>query len=96
MSIIERHYNAARREAVRKMIRLARKFLLSHPDYDEFVCCMGSCFFTHIRTERNDRLDEIRRGARNLTNLMNQWDDYLKLTGEGVRFTARGRIIRRW
>ena len=93
---ISQHYQAARRLALSKLIAAARKILQDHPNLDEFILAMGVAMFTVKDNPLvNLHLSE-RKYFRPVERLIDEWDDYLRLTGEGIRFRARGKIVRRW
>lgn len=78
----------------------ARKILASHPSLDEFVMCMGGWLFT--RKNSNDDISDIDRSrvpsfARTFMEMMDEFHDMeLKVTGEPMRFTAAGPVVRMW
>lgn len=98
---IQIHYNRACEIALLEMEKLAREILRKNKTLKEFVNAMGSCFFT---TYEGDTIDLWEYGTSRLTkpsfkklaDLIMEWDDYLKLTGEPMRFTATGEKITDW
>ena len=73
---------------------LARKILAEHSTLDEFVMGMGIACFTD---KKGDSLDlEDRAYMKPLADFINEWDDFLKITGEPMRFTANGPRITNW
>lgn len=83
----------------------ARAILQQHSNLDEFIMCMGGWFFTSKRKDTRgqaiiiDPYDDIHRCPKYMTGLrrfIDEWDDYLKITGESVRFTANGEKITDW
>ncbi len=98
---IAEQYEIARKMAVDEMIRIARKILKEHPYLDEFVIAMGTCFFTQKKSDLNISLYEFTGGLtyqyfKPLADLLYEWNDTLKLTGEGIRFRFEGEIITHW
>lgn len=80
--------------------RQARKILVAHPSLDEFVMAMGGWLFT--RRDIQDDISTVYREyipayAMPFTRMMDEFDRLeLKVTGEPMRFTARGPIVREW
>ena len=103
LASISAHYNAARADAIALLEQRARAVMRAHPECKEFICCMGSAFFVVNCPEAIDGEDNVTPGDRGapaymepVAELLDEWDKYLKLTGEGFRFTARGPIVRDW
>lgn len=106
---IERHYSAACDLASKIVEQRARTILCEHPELDEFVMAMGEWFFTY-KVGAIDRSGiEILEGDSNIVHeseeldfakpiidLITEWDNYLKITGEPMRFTAKGPVITEW
>jgi hypothetical protein len=88
-------YLAGRKAAVDEMIRLARHALAKHPNLKEFICAMGSVFFTAHGADEHIN-PEDRSYLKALDNLLTDWDGVYKLSGEGIRFTATGPIVSDW
>ena len=109
---ISQKYEEARKMAVDEMIRLARVVLREHPRYDECVIAMGTIYFTlKDDISYNNTVDlYIERMNKSygyeyvltyqyfkpLADLLGEWNDVLKLTGEGVRFRATGELKYDW
>ncbi len=78
----------------------ARKILVSHPNLDEFVMAMGGWLFT--KKNSHDDISTVYREripayARTFAEMMDEFDDMeLKVTGEPMRFTAQGPVVRMW
>jgi len=102
---------AIKREKERTDIRLydmalalieqrARAILTAHPNLDEFVMGMGAWIFTKRNSE--DDISTVYREfipayAMPFTRMMDEFDDLeLKVTGEPMRFTAKGPVVRMW
>ena len=91
---IEKHYEQACTLALSEVERLARQILANHSNLHEFVMGMGGAIFI---TKDDDNLGtEDRAYMKPLNDLLMEWDDYLKLTGEPMRFTVDGPIVREW
>lgn len=104
------HYNKARKLAFLEVERLARNILRINPTLEEFVIGMGSYLFTIKESSRGvastlilentlggkeEALSSI-VGYKKLINFISLWDDIFKLTGEPMRFTAKGKKITNW
>lgn len=104
------HYNKASQFALEYVEQEARKILVEHPELNEFVMAMGAWFFTW-KTGATDQhgivIEEwmshvISDGqvefidTSDLADFMCEWDSVLKLTGEPMRFTAQGPVVRNW
>jgi hypothetical protein len=78
----------------------ARKILVAHPSLDEFVMAMGGWLFSKKNSDDNisDVYGErIPAYARAFCGMMDEFDDMeLKVTGEPMRFTAQGPVVRMW
>lgn len=102
---ISKLYNDARTAGVNEMIRLALEILKKHQEYESCVIAMGIIMFTHKENKGNTeltyqffdgktyktRLSHPSFGA--LNSLINEWDELLNLTVEGIHFKADGEII---
>jgi len=88
----------------------ARKILVEHPELNEFIMAMGFWYFTWKvgATDQNGIVREdymshvILDGDvkfiddSDLAEFMAEWDDILKITGEPMRFTAKGKLRKDW
>lgn len=106
--LIRYHYDIAVSLALKEVEKEARKILFEHSRYKEFIMAMGSCFFT--TAEKGETVDLLRQVYRNggysyeltyryfgqLQKIFDEWNPYLKLTGEPMRFTATGKMIKDW
>lgn len=83
----------------------ARAILKKHPNLHEFVMAMGGWFFTVKKSQHgsllpgehavlHDNPSYIKNSR--LANFIAEWDEYLKITGEPMRFTADGPTVRNW
>lgn len=90
---VDRHYQQARETALKLLERRARGILRRHSSLGEFVMSMGIWGFTY---KNGERIDEPFAYMRPISDLISRWDDFLKLTGEPMRFTAKGEITRDW
>jgi hypothetical protein len=89
------HYSKASDFALEYVEQEARKILVKHPDLKEFIMTMGAVFFITWDDEIvYEELDYIAES--DLAEFISDWDDYLKLTGEPMRFTATGPLVRDW
>ena len=77
----------------------ARRILREHPALHEFVMAMGIWSFTTREGESYMpgfyTTPKYIKNSR-LAKFIFQWDEYLKITGEPMRFTADGPTIRNW
>ncbi len=78
----------------------ARKILLAHPGLDEFIMSMGAWMFTRHGSMADISpvyREYIPGYAKSFTRMMDEFDDMeLKVTGEPMRFTARGPKVTDW
>jgi len=80
--------------------RRARAILAAHANLDEFVMGMGTWIFT--KRDSEDDISTVYREyipayAMPFTRMMDEFDDLeLKVTGESMRFTAGGPVVREW
>ena len=82
----------------------ARQILLEHPNLDEFIMGMGGWFFTRKDKDHTGEsmiihecdTDECPKYMIGLQNFIDQWDNDLHVTGELMRFTAKGKKITEW
>lgn len=88
----------------------ARKILVEHPELNEFVMAMGSWHFSWKVGATDDKGIVIEEYMNNvildgeiefiddsdLAYFMAEWDSVLKITGEPMRFTAKGKMRRDW
>ncbi len=109
MTLIDKYYNKASDLALKEVERLARQVLKDHPELDEFIMCMGSYFFTVKNSEENilpytEKMniswnyysEDTFPYLKPINDFIGKWDNYLKLTGEPMRFTAKGKIVKNW
>jgi hypothetical protein len=104
------HYNKASQFASEFVEQEARKILVEHPELDEFVMAMGTWFFKwKIGATDNQGIvieewmdQNVQEGSvpfikeSVLAEFIANWDEYLKITGEPMRFTATGPVVRNW
>ena len=91
-------YETAAELALGEVQRLARKILAEHHCLDEFVMAMGMAIFTLKDKDVRDANLHLHERAyfKPLEDLLNEWDEVLKLTGEPMRFRATGPKITEW
>jgi len=101
---IKRYYERSRREALKELELRARKAMKKHVAIKEFVMAMGTAYFV-CRSEGQEVLLSFEEEAENFPyakalrptlDLIAEWDDYLKLTGTPMRFTADGPVVKEW
>ena len=106
---IEREYVNAVKLALWLVETEARKILRAHDNLDEFIMGMGRYFFTRkpgslrsdgskVSKEESEIIyDEPKYIASSrLVKFIGSWDEYLKLTGCPMRFTANGSVVTDW
>lgn len=96
---IETYYDQASADASAFVEQEARALLHKHPCLQEFVMGMGLWSFSTQSGESH--LPGFYTTPKYITNsrlgkFINQWDEYLKITGEPMRFTADGPVVREW
>lgn len=91
---VEDLYHRAGVLAIREVEKEARRILKSDPDLNEFVMAMGAAFFTDKNGD-NHQLQDI-DAAEELRDFILEWDEYLRITGVPMRFTADGDKITDW
>jgi hypothetical protein len=89
--LMKYHLRVADKLAVKEYERRARLVLSRNKKLGEFINAMGSYFFT-------DRDGEIIHGYDHplLRNFVIKYNSIFKLTGEPMRFTAKGKKITDW
>ncbi len=106
------HYYKACELASAKVEEMARQILSEHKELDEFIMAMGSYFFTYKSKKRkNEYLSGYTQKMNSswnyyyedsepflipLNKFIDEWDNYLKITGDGMRFTATGVKVTDW
>lgn len=93
---IKRLYNQCGDMALDEIIKMAREIMIKHPKAKEFIMGNGTCLFVDENDNRINEGDEIYKFFKDLYEFIDEWDDYLKLTGEPMRFTADGNIKIDW
>lgn len=91
---ISREYHKLVNIALEYIKYEAKRILLEHPELDEFVMGMGTYFFTD-KNKNTISLEDLRY-ANNLNLFINKWDEYLKLSGVPMRFTATSPVVIIW
>ncbi len=71
---------------------LARLYLTDNPKLKEFIMAMGTCFFTYKRG--NETAHDIE--CPEIEAILSEYNEVFKLTGEPMRFTAKGKKITDW
>jgi hypothetical protein len=105
---IQKHIELAREIALNEVIRMARQIMKEHKNLKWFYLSMGSYFFddkfgetigTNDQTMNNNyeyNIVDKYKYFKSLNEFMLDWDNELKLSGEGIRFTATGKIETDW
>lgn len=89
---IKCHFKRAQELASTEVERLARKIMREHSEAAEFVMGMGVYGFW----DRADNEIHDKPYTTPLDDFIGEWDDTLHITGEPMRFTAAGPIVRDW
>lgn len=94
---VEFYYDKASNIALEIIEKKARKIMRTHKNLTEFVMGMGMAFFN---TKNDCAISPYDSDApvymKSLGDFIIDWDEYLKLTGGPMRFTAIGPINREW
>lgn len=92
---VSRSYNRAVRLCNQRVELEARKVLLKHLNLKEFIKAMGRWIFTDQKGNiiYDGHLD---KRFKRVERIISRWDEYLKLTGDPVRFTAKGPRVTDW
>lgn len=101
------YYHQSAQIALDLVEKRARAILRQHPNLDEFIMGMGIWFFTRkvgtkdekgivIEEWMNNIVHEPLAYMKPVADLIDEWDEYLKITGEPMRFTANGPVVREW
>lgn len=111
VAAIQEHYFKACELASNVVEKMARQILSEHKELDEFIMAMGSYFFTYKNKKREDYLSAYTQKMNAswnyyyedsepflipLNKFIGEWDNYLKITGDAMRFTATGVKITDW
>lgn len=91
--IMELFFEAAHRIGLEVMEQIARDILKQHANLEEFVMAMGTWTFWK---KDGSQLDENTGYLKPLVRFMDYWNDVFKFTGEPMRFTAEGPVIKDW
>ncbi len=103
----QKYYEAARQEALIFVEAEARKILKKRKNLKEFIMAMGTYFFVDKHGNTIDtweskyinyecRMFNASPSFKKLNDFISEWDEYLKLTGESMRFTSDGIKITNW
>ena len=112
VAAMENHYAYACKSACDIVEKMARQILSEQRQLNEFVMAMGSYFFTYKSKKRKgETLDPISSKMNSsynyyyidtetflkpLNDFISEWDSVLKITGEPMRFTAKGEKVTDW
>jgi hypothetical protein len=93
--LTKKYYHLAVELALLDVEKEARKILREHSHLEEFVMAMGSwCFWTTDGGQVDNYYDF--KYLKPLVDIFEEWDEYLKLTGTPMRFTANGKKVTYW
>ncbi len=98
VSLIKKHLSLAEKLSSKYVEQLARQVLKENPQLDEFIMGFGMWHFTFKEKDglishgqHHLHLPLKRSTIIKLENFIGYYDDYLKITGESMRFTAKGK-----
>ena len=90
-------FDAVRNRACDLVEKEARKILLSHSNYKEYIMAMGSCFFVEKDNTNHDGMfGDVRNETKRFFEMVNELDDVFKVMGDPMRFTSKGEKITDW
>lgn len=94
---IEQHLQKAYDLGLAEVKRLVFKVFAKKKTYVRFFLAMGATFFEDKNGDNFCVYDEdVAVSALELRNFLMEWDEDLKLSGEGVYWTREGEEIRNW
>lgn len=96
---IQRHYNTAVKLAMEEVERLARLAMSQDPVLEEFIMGMGTFGFAErLYPKQTIYHDDPKKhpAIKPLWDFIEEWDRYMCLTGNAMRFTATGPVVREW
>ncbi len=101
---LQKHHDDARKLAMTEVIRLARKIMKANPTFTCWICAMGRCVFYETTPETEDECAKDNAPLRDndpraleLIDFVDEWDNTLKLTGEGCRLDSHdGELVTDW
>lgn len=101
--LVAHYFQLAGKAASEEVERLARQILAKNDDLHEFTMAMGTWFFSRTKKEAKKfggydiiHSNEDDPRFKELEEFISEWDDAIKITGEPMRFTAKGKIVRDW
>lgn len=94
--LLKKQWQALSNKADAIVAAMARKILVEHPHLDEFIMGMGICHFTVKGQEYESVGTEDFAYMKPLDDFICEWDEYLKMTGTPMRFTATGPLRSDW
>lgn len=92
----QKHYDEAYSLVRAEVERRARKILKAHPNLTEFSMSMGSWCFWDKDGNSVDGNYSGQKYVKPIADLLGEWDDFMKLTGDPMRITADGELIESW
>lgn len=105
---ISREYERVYKHAEKVVIAEARRIMKKHPHLVEFIMAMGTFYFVDKNNEIVDTTVSEMNASYNyvtkdsfayfkkLNDFIGEWNEYLKLTGAGIRFKVSGKIVTDW
>jgi hypothetical protein len=97
MSRTEELYNQAVDEAMRQVEEMVREAFKQDSRLTDFVLAMGSATFSAKRIGIiDDNYTDKYPAIKPVFDFLDEWDDYLKLSGAGVWFKRDGSTLTDW
>lgn len=97
---VQHSYDKAVKAALYIVEKRARAVLTEYPALHEFYMAMGVYGFRGANDSDNEWFIVHDRwtntSCKALDDFISEWDEYLKLTGTPMRFTATGPVVRQW
>jgi hypothetical protein len=90
---VDKLYTEACHIALALIEKKARKIMREHLNIQEFVMAMGGWNFWYYD---GNQVPSDLKYLEPVRKIFDEWDDYLKLTGTPMRFTAEGLIRTDW
>ena len=101
-------FGKAEKEASKVVEKMARDILNRHEELDEFIMGMGTYLFTYKKGGNLDPktqkmnlsgkyiYSDSKPFLKPLNSFIDKWDETLRMTGETLRFTAKGSRVTKW
>lgn len=93
---IDQVFSKAENMAIQYVQEEARRMMQQHEELDEFIMRMGTWFFRTVDGEIVGFEDRSYIEKCDLTKFIQDWDEYLRITGYAVRLKKNGPAITNW